>query len=163
MNIAAFAISIVLFVIVFAVSAKTDIDGSTYSRSLFIGALAALLALFPHEIIRALCFKGDVYLYTNLKQGMLFVVGPEDMTGARFVMMSLAPNIVFGFLPLALFFIFPEAIIPGVFGAISIGCGAADYMNVFNALTQMPGARLHIYTVCTPTGTSPKIKKGPRK
>lgn len=77
---------------------------------------------------------------------MLFVAGPEDMTKTRFIMMSLAPNIVFGFIPFILFLIFPKAIILGVFGAISIGCGAADYLNVINALTQMPkGALTYLY------------------
>ena len=61
-------------------------------------------------------------------------------------MMSLAPNIVFGFIPLILFFIFPSVPFLGVFGAISIGCGAGDYMNVINALTQMPkGALTYLY------------------
>lgn len=146
MNIAAFAISIILFVIVLAVWDRPDAGESGYSWSLCIGALLTVLALFPHEIIHALCFKGDVYLYTNLKQGMLFVAGPEDMTKTRFIMMSLAPNIVFGFIPFILFLIFPKAIILGVFGAISIGCGAADYLNVINALTQMPkGALTYLY------------------
>lgn len=146
MNIAAFAISIILFVIVLAVWDRPDAGKSGYSWSLCIGALLTVFALFPHEIIHALCFKGDVYLYTNLKQGMLFVAGPEDMTKTRFIMMSLAPNIVFGFIPFILFLIFPKAIILGVFGAISIGCGAADYLNVINALTQIPkGALTYLY------------------
>lgn len=146
MNIAAFAISIILLAIVFAVSAKTDTSSSSDSWQLCIGALLTVLVLFPHEIIHALCFKGDVYLYTNLKQGMLFVASPEDMTKTRFIMMSLAPNIVFGFIPFILFFIFPNAPILGVFGAISIGCGAADYLNVINALTQMPkGSLTYLY------------------
>lgn len=143
MNIAAFIIAIVLLVIVIVVSAKTRTDAlANSSWQLCLGAVCQILTLFPHEIIHGLCFKGDVYLYTNLKQGMLFVVGPEDMTKARFVMMSLAPNIVFGFVPLILFFIFPKVIFLGVFGAISIGCGAGDYMNVINALTQMPKGAL---------------------
>lgn len=147
MNIAAFVISLIFLATVLAVWDRPDETAVTgYSWSFCFGALLTLLALFPHEIIHALCFKGDVYLFTNLKQGMLFVVGPEDMTKARFVMMSLAPNIVFGFLPLVLFFIFPKLIILGVFGAISIGCGAADYLNVFNALTQMPkGSLTYLY------------------
>lgn len=146
MNIAAFIIAAILLVIVGAVSIKADTGGLNDSWSLCIGALLTVFAFFPHEIIHALCFKGDVYLYTNLKQGMLFVAGPEDMTKTRFVMMSLAPNIVFGFIPFILFLIFPKAIILGVFGAISISCGAADYLNVINALTQMPkGALTYLY------------------
>lgn len=146
MNIAAFVISIILLIIVIAVWDRPDAGGAGSSWQLCLGAVCTVLVLFPHEIIHGLCFKGDVYLYTNLKQGMLFVVGPEDMTKTRFVMMSLAPNIVFGFIPLILFFIFPNVPFLGVFGAISIGCGAGDYMNVINAIIQMPkGALTYLY------------------
>lgn len=146
MNVAAFIIAIVLLVIVGAVSVNADTGESNDSWQLCLGAICTLLALFPHEIIHALCFKGDVYLYTNLKQGMLFVVGPEDMTKTRFILMSLAPNIVFGFIPFILFLIFPKVLFLGAFGAISISCGAGDYMNVINALTQMPkGSLTYLY------------------
>lgn len=111
--------------------------------SLYIGLLLPLLTLFPHEILHALCFKKDVYLYTNLKQGMMFVVGPEDMSKGRFVFMSLLPNIVFGFIPFVLGMSF-SWLWAAVFGALAIGMGAGDYMNVFNALTQMPkGSRVY--------------------
>lgn len=108
--------------------------------------ILALLAAFPHEILHAVCFKEDVYLYTNLKQGMLFVVGPEDMSKAGFIWMSLCPNIVFGLLPFLLFLIHPEWTILGSFGAFSIPMGAGDYLNVYNALTQMPkGTRTYLH------------------
>ena len=87
------------------------------------GCLAALLALFPHELLHAVCFKQDVYLYTNWKQGLLFVVGPEPMSKRRFILMCLLPNLLLGFLPY-------------------IG----DYYNIINALTQMPkGAKTYLY------------------
>lgn len=110
------------------------------------GALASLIALFPHEILHAVCFKDTVYLYTNWKQGMLFVVGTETMSKARFILMSLCPNIVFGLIPYLLFMIFPGLTFFGTFGACSIGMGAGDYYNVFHAATQMPkGARTYLY------------------
>ncbi|MBR0353577.1 MAG: DUF3267 domain-containing protein [Oscillospiraceae bacterium] len=110
------------------------------------GALAALVAMFPHEFLHALCFKEDVYMYTNLQHGMLFVVGPERMSRQRFLIMSLLPNIVFGFLPFILFLVFPSLSFLGTLGAISIPMGAGDYLNVFNALTQMPkGAYTYLY------------------
>lgn len=110
------------------------------------GILIALIALVPHEFLHAICFKDDVYMYTNLKHGMLFVVGPERMSKARFVFMSMLPNIVFGFIPFILFLIWPQLRVLGVLGAISIPMGAGDYMNVFNALTQMPkGAKTYLH------------------
>ena len=57
------------------------------SEQWLIGLLLFLASLFPHELLHAVCFRGDVYLYTNLVQGMLFVVGPEGMSKARLVFM----------------------------------------------------------------------------
>lgn len=110
------------------------------------GIGVSLLCMFPHEFLHAVCFKEEVYLYTNFKQGMLFVTGPETMSKTRFVIMSLLPNIVFGFIPYIIFMCFPALTFFGSLGALSIGMGAGDYYNVFNALTQMPkGARTYLY------------------
>ena len=64
----------------------------------------------------------------------------------RFVFMSLLPNIVFGFIPFAIYLIWPEHTILGTMGALSISAGAGDFLNVFNALTQMPkGAKTYLH------------------
>ena len=84
----------------------------------FWGYLLFMLSLVPHELLHGLCFKENVYLYTNWKQGMLFVTGPEHLSKARFVFMSLLPNILFGFLPLLIFLIDPSHNILGTFGGI---------------------------------------------
>ncbi|MDE6518919.1 MAG: DUF3267 domain-containing protein [Ruminococcus sp.] len=129
MNIMAMVITfILLFMVSYIAKERTSLTG------IFL----ALVSLVPHEFLHALCFKEDVYMYTNLKQGMLFVVGTEDMSKARFIMMGLCPNIVFGFIPFILFLIFPNLTVLGTLGALAIGMGAGDYYNVFNALTQVP-------------------------
>jgi len=115
-------------------------------NTFWVGAVLALLTMFPHELLHALCFRKDVYLYTNWKQGMLFVVGPETMTRARFVWMSLLPNLLFGLLPFAAFLLFPQLTMLGALGALALPMGAGDYLNVWNALRQMPkGARTYLY------------------
>lgn len=100
--------------------------------------ILSMLSLFPHELLHGLCFKEEVHLFTNLKQGMLFVSGAEHFTKARFIVMSLLPNIVFGFVPFLLFLIHPTWDDLGMMGALAIGMGAGDYYNVYNALTQVP-------------------------
>ncbi|MDE6787711.1 MAG: DUF3267 domain-containing protein [Ruminococcus sp.] len=129
MNILGLVITFILLVIVDYVSKE---------RLSLLGIFLSLVSLVPHEFLHALCFKNDVYMYQNLKQGMLFVCGTEDMSKARFIMMSLCPNIVFGFIPFILFLIFPNLTVLGTLGALAIGMGAGDYYNVFNALTQVP-------------------------
>ena len=111
-----------------------------------LGGVFWLLGLFPHEILHAFCFKEDVYLYTNFRHGMLFVAGPEDMSKSRFIFMSLLPNIVLGFIPYVIFIIHPAWTALGAFAAFNISSGAGDYLNVFNAITQMPkGARTYLH------------------
>ena len=117
-----------------------------YFNEMMVGAMLSLLTMFPHELIHALCFKEDVYLYTDFKQGLLFVVGCETMSKQRFIFMSLLPNIVFGFLPYMISFLGIQYLTLAVLGVIAIGMGAGDYYNVFNALIQMPkGARTYLY------------------
>lgn len=119
---------------------------NTRRWQMFFGCLASMLVLFPHEFLHAVCFKEDVYLYTNWSQGMLFVIGPETMSRRRFIWMSLLPNIVFGIIPYLIGMICPKLIFFLAFGVLSTGMGAGDYYNVFNALTQMPkGARTYLY------------------
>lgn len=142
-NIAAAVIMVVLAIPAFY-RAKDYILEDTFQ--LFIGSVCSMLILFPHELLHAICFKKDVYLYTNWSQGMLFVVGPEDMSKSRFIFMSLLPNIIFGFVPYIIGMIFPKYLFLLSLGTLSIGMGAGDYYNVFNALTQMPkGSRTYLY------------------
>lgn len=113
---------------------------------MMLGAIASMLIMFPHEILHALCFKEDVYLYTNWKQGLLFVVGPETMSKGRFIFMSLLPNLVFGIIPYLIGILFPSQVFAVVLGILATGMGAGDYYNVLNALTQMPkGSRTYLY------------------
>ena len=109
-----------------------------------VGLLLVYVTALPHEFLHAIWFREGVEVYTNLKQGMLFVIGTEDLSKSRFVFLSLFPNLVFGFLPFVLFLLFPNLVILGVMGAANIGAGAGDYMNVFNCLTQVPkGAKVY--------------------
>ena len=113
---------------------------------LWIGCGLFLLLLFPHELLHASCFRGDVYLYTWFKRGVLFVVGPEDMSKSRFVFMSLLPNLVFGVLPFAVFLIFPQLTALGALGLFALPAGFGDYINIYHALTQMPkGAKTYMH------------------
>lgn len=139
----AIALMILLFIPVYLKYKGLLFD---YFDEMMVGAMLSLLTMFPHELIHALCFKEDVYLYTNFKQGLLFVVGCETMSKQRFIFMSLLPNIVFGFLPYMISFLGIQYLTLAVLGVIAIGMGAGDYYNVFNALIQMPkGARTYLY------------------
>ena len=137
MNGMALAIAVITFALYFYVG-RTQLNP--------IGIVLSLVTLVPHEFLHAICFEGDVYMYNNLKKGMLFVVGPGTFSKAGFIFMCFLPNIVFGFIPFILFLINPSLTLLGTLGAFSIPAGAGDYYNAFNAFTQMPkGARTYLH------------------
>lgn len=154
-NIIAFIVTVVLIVPVFAVGMGLREGFAVTVRS--IGLLRFILiwcgicvlslaVIFPHELLHAVCFKGDVYMYTDFKKGLCFVVGPELFGKARFVFMCLLPNLVFGVIPYIVWIFFPSLWYIGVFGALTVGMGGGDYMNVFNCLTQVPkGAKTYMH------------------
>lgn len=145
-NVAAAVIIIVMAIPAFKRSWDYNGTMSITSLRFFLGCLMSTLVIFPHELLHAICFKEDVYLYTNLKHGMLFVIGTETMSKSRFVFMSLLPNLVFGIIPYIIGMIFPQCIFLLTCGTLVTGIGAGDYYNVFNALTQMPkGARAYMH------------------
>lgn len=147
-NIAALVISVSLIIVVALIARPmSDRDSAPLMGMQLIGAaVLSMLVIFPHELLHALCFKKEVYLFTYFKSGAAFVVGNEDMSKTRFVIMSLFPNLVFGFLPYILFLLFNELVFLGALGALCIGQGAGDYLNVFNALTQVPnGAKIYMH------------------
>lgn len=136
----------VIITIIFALIAFYRCGEYFSAFQFLIGWFVSMLILFPHEILHAICFKEDVYLYTNFKQGLLFVVGPESMTKGRFIFMSLLPNVVFGLIPYVIAMIYPQCVFLATLGFIAIGMGFGDYYNVFNALTQMPkGSLTYLY------------------
>ncbi|MBR1759463.1 MAG: DUF3267 domain-containing protein [Lachnospiraceae bacterium] len=95
-----------------------------------------------HEVLHASAFKEEVEFYTYLRKGLAFVTGTESMTKGRFIFMSLLPNLVLGVIPYLLFFLFPSQLWLGIWAAGNIAAGAGDYINVFNAATQMPKGSL---------------------
>ncbi len=110
-----------------------------------IACVLQFFSLFPHELLHAVCFKEDVYMYTNFSHGMLFVVGTEDFSKAGFIFMSILPTLLFGVIPYIVC-MFVHVPILDAFAALSLGAGAGDFLNVFNAASQMPkGSRTYMH------------------
>ena len=133
--------SIIVFAVLITIS---YLIGKVFLFDLW-GWLLFVLCLVVHEFLHAICFKEDVYMYNNLKQGNLFVVGNETMTKFRFCFMSLLPCIVLGIIPYVLFLINHDLVTFGTLGMFSLSSCVGDWYNVFNALTQMPkGAKTYL-------------------
>ena len=112
---------------------------------IWLGLSGSFFTLFLHELLHAICFKNDVYFYTYLSKGIAFVIGTENMSKARFIVICLCPNIILGLIPYVLFFVFPNIVFLGAFGLSCIGAGFGDYLNIYNAIKQMPkGAKTYL-------------------
>lgn len=136
--------NLLAFVLMFALIFLTSFIVGEFTFDTW-GCLLALVCMVPHEFLHAVCFKEDVYMYNNLKQGTMFVVGPENMTKFRFCFMSLFPCLILGVIPYIVFLINTSLVTLGTMGAISMASCAGDFYNVFNALTQMPkGAKTYL-------------------
>lgn len=136
-------LTMVALAILFILLCKDYIkDNAIY---LALGGICGGLSLPIHELLHAICYKKDVYFYNNLSQGLLFVVGTEDMSKTRFIFMCLCPNIFLGLIPYMIFILFPNLVFCGLFGLICIGTGFGDYINAYNAFRQMPkGAKTYL-------------------
>ena len=129
-------IQLVLLLIVFLIVGFDNFDNTLLL--LILSFFVSLLTMIPHELLHGICYKNKVYLYTNLKQLMLFVVGEDHMSKWKFIFMCMLPNIVFGFIPFILFLINTKLVFLGMLGAMCISYGMGDYYNVWNTIMQVP-------------------------
>ena len=129
-------IQLVLLLIVFLIVGFDNFDNTLLL--LILSFFVSLLTMIPHELLHGICYKNKVYLYTNLKQLMLFVVGEDHMSKWKFIFMCMLPNIVFGFIPFIIFLINNNLVFLGMLGAMCISYGMGDYYNVWNTIMQVP-------------------------
>ena len=142
-NAGSIAVFIILCVISYFIA---GIPLHAFAPRVAIASVISLITLIPHEFLHAVCFKEDVYMYYVPSKLLLFVHGTESMSKLRFVFMSMLPNIVLGIIPYVLFLLNHNWLLPGMIGALCFSMGFGDYINVFNALTQMPkGAKTYLY------------------
>lgn len=125
---------------------KTFIIGSVPEITIFNlwGVLLALLMVIPHEFLHAVVFPRGSEVELWFMPGFVgaFIVSTAPISKARFIFLSLLPNIVFGFIPLLIWTFLPQDLaitnIVCSFAFISLLFGAGDYLNVWNATFQMP-------------------------
>ena len=129
-------IQLVLLLIVFLIVGVDNFDNAL--SLLILSFFVSLLTMIPHELLHGICYKNKVYLYTNFKQLMLFVVGEDHMSKWKFIFMCMLPNIVFGFIPFIIFLINTKLVFLGMLGAMCISYGMGDYYNVWNTIMQVP-------------------------
>ena len=113
-----------------------DLHGVEYGAQYYFAKSAKDLDLAESAFLAGI--NDGPNMYNDLAHGLMFVVGTEDMSKGRFIFMCLCPNLILGVIPYILFLIFPQFVGLGLFGIICIGMGFGDYLNIYNAIKQMP-------------------------
>jgi len=109
-----------------------------------IGFVLSLLAIIPHELLHAVCFEksAEVELYISPKNFAVFVLSVQPVSKLRFIFLSMLPNLILAWIPLVIWVIMPYSNAISdlllTYAAFSALMGVGDYMNVFNAIRQMP-------------------------
>jgi len=136
------ALMLVFLALVFSVVLHGELYLSFSLTKWLIAGVLFFLIIFPHEILHAICFGKDAEVELYVSPLAIFVTSTVPITKKRFIFLSLLPNLVFGWIPLLLWVVLPYfgsfSNVLFFFALLSIVAGAADYMNVFNAMRQMP-------------------------
>ncbi len=111
----------------------------------FWGVLLSLIMIVPHELLHAAAFPKDaeIEIWYSLRYMVAFCVSTYPTTKARFIWLSLLPAMVLGVIPLMLWAVISitDAALSSLlltFSVFSLLYCCGDFMNVKNALTQMP-------------------------
>lgn len=115
-----------------------------------VSLLLSFATILPHEILHGICFgkNAKVELYVSLKNMMAFVVSTQPISKMRFIFLSLLPNMVFGWIPLLIWAFIPyHMVVSNILLSFSVICitfGVGDYLNVYNAIKQMPKGSMQV-------------------
>lgn len=168
--------SVPLFILVMALSAVRLMKGLDWSRDFSVWSLgiafiiwfvAYMVLILAHEWIHALFFPRravkDVWIY-QFQAAMVYCNTPVKRT--RFIVMSLAPVTILGFLPFIGWLLGAAAVSPVVSIFWMSMCwsmifgGVGDFYNVRNVIQQVPrGAYVFNYGLHTYWIEDPRKKK----
>lgn len=113
---------------------------------IIISIILTMILLYLHELIHAICFptKVEKEIWIKPNEGALFVYCNEAVSKKRFIWICIAPNLILGVIPFMGFlfglFDFNDFIkcVIGIISWIMITSGIGDYLNIYNALRQVP-------------------------
>lgn len=144
-------IFILVFIVLLIISSKHYYDSGIYSSSLSkpIKALSTVafvaIGFFLHEIIHALFFprESNVSIFIDLKHAGLYCYSSTPIKKNRYIIISIAPNIILGVLPFLLWLYMPAednyiSALHCNFSIAMICGGIIDYYNIKNIIEQVP-------------------------
>lgn len=145
-----FMVFLLFVCIIFLLIKKHKQGNVKFNRKLIpVGIILGLVAILPHELLHAIAYpKGATIEIGIIPRNLVaFAVSTIPMTKFQFIFMSILPSLILGLIPLIIFLIVPpkhRAIITilFIFGCMCL-CGSyPDYLNIFNAIIQMPKGAL---------------------
>lgn len=125
-----------------------DLADLSFSR-IFIPLVLPFAPLIPHELLHVAGLGQGVKaeLFLAPKYLTAFIVSITPIAKNRLIFMSFLPSFVLGWIPLLVWVILPFSEIYStyllVFSVISILVSCGDYLNIFNAIRQMPKGSFH--------------------
>jgi len=110
-----------------------------------IGFVMSVIMLIPHEYLHAIALpkQAEVQVWYSFRNMLMFTYTTYPTSKLRFILSSLLPGSIFGFIPLAIWMFIPDgsAEISKTlfsFAFFSLVLCIGDFINVLNAATQMP-------------------------
>ncbi|MBS3949889.1 MAG: DUF3267 domain-containing protein [Peptococcaceae bacterium] len=135
----------VFALVILAEIAKVGLHGAYTSDRAYLGLMLAFLAFVPHELMHAALYPSDapVEVWCSTKHMAAFVYCQAPVSRARFIALSMFPNVVLGLLPLSAWVLMPpqHTFLSGnlrIFATINLLSGIGDYLNVYNTWRQVP-------------------------
>lgn len=104
----------------------------------FIACFIGYFSIYIHELLHAICYKKEVFIFIDFFKGKAFTIGVEDMSKAKYIFTSLLPNVLLGIIPYVIFLVNDEAIFFGVYGALCLIMGYQDFFNIYNVIKYTP-------------------------
>ncbi|MFP5527799.1 metalloprotease family protein [Peptococcus simiae] len=116
-----------------------------------LGCLAIIPGFFLHEWVHAWSFPrgAEVHIYQKIDAGLLMAYSPQPVSRLRFIVISAAPGLLLGLLPLGIWALtasdhyLARSLLP--FGCALLLGAVGDFYNIYNTLVQVPkGAHVQL-------------------
>lgn len=126
---------IISVIVIFFVMINKNIISEIYN--IFVGLLLGFLSLPVHEILHAIWYKDETYLYMDFFRGNAFVISKEVVKRNKYIFISLFPNIILGILPTMIGILFRNTFLC-FFGLYNFFIGIYDFINIFYVYKNVP-------------------------
>ena len=137
-------VAIIMEIIIHLICNIFHWNADIYEGVNYISIVLLIISIIPHEIIHLMGFGKGGFSNSTLYLGLVIcaVHCTKPVSKRRFIFLSILPTLCFGVIPFAIWIIYIHNTDLGVillkFSFYSILAGCGDFINIKNAITQMP-------------------------